>query len=68
MSLTNGGYTGQASQHRSIQYGDRGSTCDGYGNHKVNISNHEVEDEHMDDEIYQEDMCGSNRPNGDSDI
>ncbi|CAA3009302.1 Hypothetical predicted protein [Olea europaea subsp. europaea] len=26
----------------------------------------EVEDEHMDDELYQENMSGSNRPKGDS--
>ncbi|XP_022856605.1 uncharacterized protein LOC111377706 [Olea europaea var. sylvestris] len=65
MSPTNGGYIGQASQQRSIQHGDRGSTRDGYGNHEANISNHEVGNEQMDDELYQEDMFGSNRPKGD---
>ncbi|CAA3007298.1 Hypothetical predicted protein [Olea europaea subsp. europaea] len=39
MSPTNGGYTGQTSQQRSMQY------------HEANFSNHEVEDEHIDERI-----------------
>ncbi|KAL2533160.1 Uncharacterized protein Adt_06511 [Abeliophyllum distichum] len=60
--------SGRASQQRSTQNVGRGSEHDNY--RETNISNHEVEDEHIDDELYPEDvfrpnkraMCDRNSP------
>ncbi|KAL2488669.1 Uncharacterized protein Fot_41961 [Forsythia ovata] len=54
-----GHISGRASQLRSTQSVGRGS---GRGNYReTNISNHEVEDEHIDDALYPEDVSRPNK-------
>ncbi|KAL2514672.1 Uncharacterized protein Fot_28643 [Forsythia ovata] len=54
-----GHISGSASQQRSTQSVGRGSTRGNY--RETNISNHEVEDEHIDDALYPEDVSRPNK-------
>ncbi|KAL2559112.1 Uncharacterized protein Fot_03851 [Forsythia ovata] len=51
--------SGHASQQRSTQNVSRGSARGNY--RETNISNHEVEDEHIDDALYPEDVSRHNK-------